>query len=323
MTGVVFVLSTAAALPGCSAPERRPARSQAAPTPPPGESDSVRAGRLGAMIPLLAPLHKPLAKPKPGEWLAEHPEPGQTFAEYLESDPPVPTAQRTTLYILPLGDFTPRQDEIVRATNRFLALFFRMPAKALDRLPASVIPRAATRPRFGVTQIHTAYLLDTLLPPRLPDDAAALLCLTAADLYPQDSWNFVFGQASLSRRVGVWSLHRLASPDASPDAFRTPLLRMLKIASHETAHMFGLRHCTAWRCGMNGSNSLPETDGAPLDFCPECAAKLCWALHADPVERYRDMETFLRANGLAPQADACRDALAALRKPASRPNSPP
>ena len=31
----------------------------------------------------LRPLAEPLPRPRPGDWLAEHPEPGQTFAEYL------------------------------------------------------------------------------------------------------------------------------------------------------------------------------------------------------------------------------------------------
>ena len=32
----------------------------------------------------LRPLAEPLPRPRPGDWLAEHDEPGQTFGEYLE-----------------------------------------------------------------------------------------------------------------------------------------------------------------------------------------------------------------------------------------------
>ncbi len=39
-----------------------------------------------------------------------------------------------------------------------------------------------------------------------------MLALTTSDLWPGEGWNFVFGQASLSERVGVWSLHRLGNP---------------------------------------------------------------------------------------------------------------
>ena len=35
----------------------------------------------------LRPLADPLPPPRPGDWLAEHDEPGQTFAEYLDARP--------------------------------------------------------------------------------------------------------------------------------------------------------------------------------------------------------------------------------------------
>src|SRR3712207_7363776 len=42
--------------------------------------------------------------------------------------------------------------------------------------------------------------------------------------------------------------------------FKLTLLRTLKIAAHETGHMFSVRHCTKYECVMNGSNHLGETD---------------------------------------------------------------
>lgn len=35
----------------------------------------------------LRPLADPLPPPRPGDWLAEHDEPGQTFAEYMDARP--------------------------------------------------------------------------------------------------------------------------------------------------------------------------------------------------------------------------------------------
>ena len=42
----------------------------------------------------------------------------------------------------------------------------------------------------------------------VPDDAFCLSAITMTDLYPKDSWNFVFGQARLYQRVGIYSLAR-------------------------------------------------------------------------------------------------------------------
>jgi archaemetzincin len=149
------------------------------------------------------------------------------------------------------------------------------------------------------TQIRTGYIMDQVLLPALPSDAAALIAFTAVDLFPDETMNFVFGQASLNQRVGVWSLYRLGD-GASFDAF---LHRTMKIAVHETGHMFSLHHCTQYECVMSGSNHLGETDSRPIDACPECMAKICWLSNVAPAERYLRLETFCRQNGLGADAD--------------------
>lgn len=116
----------------------------------------------------------------------------------------------------------------------------------------------------------------------LPSDAAALIAFTTDDLYPNEAMNYVFGQASLEARVGVWSLARL---DDNADE-RGFLLRTIKIAAHETGHMFSMRHCTKYECVMSGTNHLGETDRRPIDACPECMAKIAWLSGVSPADRY-------------------------------------
>ncbi|MGE5192634.1 MAG: Zn-dependent protease, partial [Deltaproteobacteria bacterium] len=64
-------------------------------------------------------------------------------------------------------------------------------------------------------------------------------------LKPGEGWNFVFGQASLSDRVGVWSIYRFGNPEKSADDYKLCLRRTLATAVHETGHMLGIKHCTA------------------------------------------------------------------------------
>ena len=73
----------------------------------------------------------------------------------------------------------------------------------------------------------------------------------------------------------------------SPADYEICLRRTIGTALHETGHMFGIPHCIAYECCMNGSNHLAEKDARPLDFCPECTAKLWWTCGIrEPSRRY-------------------------------------
>ena len=67
------------------------------------------------------------------------------------------------------------------------------------------------------------------------------------DLYPEPTWNFVFGQASLRERVAVFSFARydpaFYGQKRTADHQTVLLHRSCKVLTHETAHMFGLKHC--------------------------------------------------------------------------------
>lgn len=267
------------------------------------------------LIAQLEPLHKKLGPAQDGDWLLSHEEAGQTFREYARSRPVKPQGKRRVLYIQPLGEFTKKQRQLIDSAAEYLGLCYNLPIKVAQGLSLDLIPAEAQRvhPRWGMQQILSTYVLDKVLAPRLPDDAAAYICFTATDLYPADDWNFVFGQASLRNRVGVWSIYRKGDPDESEEAYRLCLLRTLKTAAHETGHMFSIQHCTAYECAMCGSNNLEESDRRPLAMCPECVAKICFATGAQPAERFAKLATFCEEQGLTPQADFFRRSAKAVR----------
>ena len=79
--------------------------------------------------------------------------------------------------------------------------------------------------------------------------------------------------------------------------------------------MWGMHHCTAYLCNMNGANSLEEADRWPLDPCPECLAKVCWLTGLTAAEWLRDMLAFCDKHGLKLEAAQLRRSLAAPRLP--------
>ena len=262
----------------------------------------------------LRPLTQTLPPPRPGDWLAEHDEPGQTFAEYLDAQPVRKSGDLHTLYLCLVGEFTEAQQHILDLTREYLAIFFDCPVKVQRQVALASIPARAkrTHPSWGDEQVLTGYLLHKVLGPERPADALAYLALTASDLWPGQGWNFVFGEANLRERTGVWSIYRNGDPGEGEAAFRLCLRRTLGTASHELGHVLTMQHCTAFHCLMNGSNHQAERDARPLYLCPVCLRKLCWNLRVEAVPYLTKLKAFCQQNGLDPESGWYDKAIAAL-----------
>lgn len=248
----------------------------------------------------IKPLFKRKTPPQPGDWLAEHKEPGQSYQQFRAWVHQRAVEKYSTLRLVPIGPLSEGQSAVLLATQDFLQPFFGL-ALAVDE-PARIedFPDEAGRvhPELETPQLLTSYLLNKVLLPRRQDRDAAVLGITAVDLWPGPGWNFVFGQASLTERVGVWSMARNGDPDESSSMRNLCAIRTAMTATHETGHMFGVRHCIAYQCGMNGSNHSDERDRQPIEFCPECQAKLWWTCGLNPLTRSRALEAVARKHGL-------------------------
>src|SRR5437016_14138735 len=271
--------------------------------PPGPDVRRAAVGELTGLPPVLgrafsadASEFEPIPKPGPHDWLAVHPEPGQTFDEFKASDPNRPTGPRRVIYLQPLGEFAADRSRPIEKLREFASAFFALRVKALPAVSLDA-SKFTTRhnPNTGNLQILASDVLD-FLKARVPADAFCLLAITMEDLYPETSWNFVFGQASLRERVGVYSFARYhpafygePSPQAR-DAETLILRRSCKVLAHETGHMFGLAHCTFFNCLMNGSNHLAESDRRPLHLCTVCLRKLQWNIGVYCLNRYAEIE---------------------------------
>jgi archaemetzincin len=280
---------------------------------PPGPSERLRA--IGSTRGLPETLRlaldpgsdfEPIPAPKPGDWLAVHQEPGQTFDDFARSHPNRPDGTRNKIYLQPVGRFPKDQSPAVERFKEYAAAYFVMEVEILPPLAFDDF-NLTTRinPHTQKRQILTHDVL-TLLKRKLPANAFCLSALTMEDLYPEPSWNFVFGQASLRERVGVFSFARydpaFYGEPRGMDYPEVLLRRSCKVLVHETAHMFSLAHCIFFRCVLNGSNHLQESDSRPLSLCPVCFRKLQFSIGFDVLDRYDRLFNFYRKVGFDQEA---------------------
>jgi archaemetzincin len=280
----------------------------------PSRMESLREEALDPPYEALKPLHEPKRPPQPGEWLDRFPEPGQSLAEYKTTFHVHPRPGQRTIYLQLLGGFTREQHRVITLTAEYIERFFGLPVRLLEPLPSSAIPAKARRnhPSTGQPQLLTTYVLYELLAPNRPADAVVFVAFTAEDLWPGQGWSYVFGEASMFDRVGVWSIHRNGNPSLSDESFRLCLRRTLGTAVHELSHLFSLPHCIAYECLMNGSNSMEESDSQPSVLCPSCLNKLCWNLGCEPLERQRRLLEFATREHLTEDLPALQRTLHAL-----------
>jgi archaemetzincin len=242
--------------------------------------------------------------PEPADWLGAHEEEGQTYGNYLRSSPNVPKAPRTKLYVLPLGKFAEGEaPDLAKLKEYTEAYYYPMQVAILPAVGAWAVPaKERVNSQSGKPQWKSTDIL-RWLPGELPADAFAMIAVTMTDLYPDESWNFVFGQASIRKRVGVFSFARYhpgwRGGETDEGTEELVLRRAAKVLTHEMGHMFGIRHCIYYECNMNGSNHLEEADSTPMHLCPVCLRKMQHAVGFDPPARYGKLREFYKKNGLA------------------------
>ncbi len=265
-----------------------------------------------------ATFFQPIRKPNSGDWLAEHEEPGQTVHEYrlalsaLKLGP-----EQKALDVLPLGQFQSGIAPSLAKLREFCAVFFGMETRLLGSIPLGKVP--AKRRIFGLPrklQLQTSDILQWL-PSIKERDAYSIIAVTMEDLYPDEAWNFVFGEAMLDGGAGIFSFARY-----DPTFYgekrdeQTQLLilkRSCKVLAHETGHMFGLMHCVFFECLMNGANHLPETDSQPMHLCPVCLRKLQLTVGFDLLKREEALLKFYEGNAIQEEAEWTRRRIEKMR----------
>jgi archaemetzincin len=264
----------------------------------------------------LQPMFTKPGPPQPGEWLTRYSERGQTYQEYLRSSINKAVSPQNVIYVQPLGNFSDAQKEILDQTTDFIQDYFSLPVQLLSTLPLESIPDYARRQGDSEKeeQLQTFYLINEVLKPRRREDAYILIGFIAKDIWPGGEWNFVYGQAYPPERIAICSLARICSDKRISENRPLCLRRILKISTHEIGHLFSLLHCTLYICNEAGSNNLAEMDRHPLELCPQCLAKICYATGFNLTKRFEKLRDFYRHNGLVEDEILCNKLLSETQR---------
>ena len=254
-------------------------------------------------VPAPGGFWKPLPAAKHGDWRYHYPEEGQTFGEYKAAQPTRGTATRKRIYVQPWLTRAPRDADLLQRIRTMLAASFGRETVLLDPQPMPARAWNAKRRQFAV------FGLAARLAARLPQDGLFVLAVTDRDIFMGD-FDYALGWGSLELRVAVMSTLRV---DVGPDTEKRRR-RVLSLALHEASHALSLRHCTFFRCLMNGAQSRGATDSRPVLLCPVCRSKLCWNLDLQPLTRYRELARAWESVGLPEEASRSRNAARQPRK---------
>ncbi len=248
----------------------------------------------------------PMPLPGRRDWLAKNPEGGQTFKDFLRSEPNHLDDQRRLIYLQPIGDFDTKFAPSLEKLRAFIEAYISLETKLLPTLTIAV-DQVTTRVREGTDRPQwLASDILKVLEPQLPPDAYCLLGVTLKDLFSHTTDTYVFGQATIKNRTGIFSFARFDPAfydDPRPADVETLILRRsCHTLAHETCHAFGMQHCIYFSCPVNGSNNLAENDSRPMQLCPVCLRKLHAIIGFDPVDRDRKLQEVYQQFGFNDEA---------------------
>lgn len=273
----------------------------------------------------LAPGSDYAAAPTPhgNDWLITNNEPGQTFGQWERGGFNRPDDRRRVLYLLPIGELPAASTPPLQDLAEVVHAYFQLEVKVLPTAKlAAVGATTRTNQSSGKPQVLAPDVLRWLTL-HVPVDAYAVMAVTMADLYPDPEWNFVYGQATFSDRVGVQSFARydpqFYGEPRPTDWRRTLARRSAQVLIHEIGHMFGLFHCIHWSCVMAGANHQAEFDAHPLHACPVDLRKLWAAIGFDVASREAALAAAWTRLDLADEAAWSTARAERLRAAAERP----
>ncbi|MBN2008720.1 archaemetzincin family Zn-dependent metalloprotease [candidate division KSB1 bacterium] len=141
------------------------------------------------------------------------------------------------------------------------------------------VKTANIKPHLAYDQRRLQYSSSILLKQLIdnspePLNQSKFLALCEFDLFIP-IFTYVFGEAQLNGPAAIVSVHRLQNEFYGGSSDREVLReRLIKEATHELGHTFGLYHCLHPKCVMNFSTYVEDIDDKSPLFCDQCKAEV-------------------------------------------------
>lgn len=185
----------------------------------------------------------------------------------------------TTIVLVPISiEEKDKKNIFDPLTSHLASIFFDASITILTDLPQLDTSRVLFNEQRN--QLNSDKLLHWLATTIMKDNTRSydlkntiILGICDFDAY-SSGLDFVFGQASMTEGVAAIYLPRLRQEFYGLGADTSIFIkRVLKEATHELGHAFGLAHCPKQSCVMHFSNSIVDTDRKAKDFCHMCGNK--------------------------------------------------
>lgn len=243
-----------------------------------------------------AKIFRLMEDPEPGDWLSTQKESGQSYSQHVSHANPF-LSSRNTISIQPL-EASLNKNFLQMLKEYCQVFYFGAKIRIEPLIDSSKFSHREVNSRInpgtGKKQYNAIQMIKRLVP-KVKSDAHCMMGVLTTDLYPFDTWNFVFGYALFKLRTGVFSFCRYDEGFFEKGKKTDQDLidyRSCRVMAHEIGHMFGMHHCIFYNCRMNGMMTMEEGDKRPSDMCPVCIRKLQTNMKFDLRKRYQGLLDF-------------------------------
>eukprot|EP01084_Bolivina_argentea_P175886 304483_1 len=170
-------------------------------------------------------------------WNRESDQLGQSFSDWFRKTKRFPNTSQFTIGLAPVGQFNifyninNSKISLMDLLSELVSIFFDMNVKLLDFIPVDNKINTRISTANDIKQLQTGPIFNILWNKKHDNyKMFVIMGATLMDLYPNDNYNFVYGQARISDGTGVFSFARYINGfyDLSPTRFDEKLKQRKK-----------------------------------------------------------------------------------------------